>query len=92
MPGCLSPALGPPCHLVLGLLFVYMYMNFFFFFFALLSMWGGELLRYHEQAQRYVNGETFYKPYILSLVPNCYTSIIHAFLAVDLKQAVIYQE
>ena len=38
------------------------------------------------------NGETFYWLYILALLPNCYTSIVHVLLAVDLKQAVIHHE
>ena len=50
----------------------------------------GKLMRYCEQAQRY--GETFYRLYILLLIPNCYTNIVHVLLVADLKQAVIHYE
>ena len=46
-----------------------------------------QLLRFHEQTQRYVNGEILYKLHILSLIPNYHTSIAHVFLTADLKQA-----
>ena len=49
---------------------------------------GGKLIRYCKQAQKYINGETLYRPYILSLIPHCHTSIVHVLLAIDLKQAV----
>ena len=51
------------------------------------SRWG----KTHQiswTGSRYVNGETLYRLYILSLTPNCHTSIVHVFLAADLKQAV----
>ena len=48
---------------------------------------GERLLRFHEQTQRYVNGEILYKLRILSLIPSCHTSIAHVFLTADLKQA-----
>ena len=45
---------------------------------------GGKLIRSCEQTQRYVNGKTLYRPYILSLIPNGHASIVHVFLAADL--------
>lgn len=51
---------------------------------------GGQLIRYSEQAQRYVNTEIFYKLYVVSVILNCHTDIIHVLLAVDVKQAMIF--
>ena len=45
---------------------------------------------HREKAQRYVNRETFYKLYVVSVILNCHTDIIHVLLAVDLKQAMIF--
>lgn len=53
-------------------------------------MLGVELIRSSEQAERYVNEEKCNRPYILSVVPNCHTSIMHVLLAIDLKQAVLH--
>ena len=47
-------------------------------------------LRHSKQIQRYAYGETFYRPYILSLIPNCHTSTVHTLLAVNVKPAVIH--
>ena len=61
------------CPLVLGL------------FVCLAIHTGGKLIRYFEQDQRYVNGETFYRLHVLSLLPNYYANIVHLLLAAALK-------
>ena len=38
---------------------------------------GGKLIRYHEQAQRYVHREMLSRPYILSFISSCHTDIVH---------------
>lgn len=58
MPGWLLLALGPPCPLVLGLLFLHIYV-------CLVIHIGGKLIRHREQAQRYADGETFHRLFIL---------------------------
>ena len=55
---------------------------------CLVIHFGGKPTRSHEQAQGYVNGETLYGLYILSLIPHCDASTVHVLLAADLKQAV----
>ena len=50
---------------------------------------GGKLIRHNKQVQRYADAEIFYRLYVLSLIPNCHTSIVHVRLAVNLKPAVI---
>ena len=50
----------------------------------------GEPIRSQKQAQKYVNEEMFYRPYILSFISSCHTCTGHALLAVDLKQTVIH--
>lgn len=64
----LWPALVDPCPSALGLFFVYI--------FAQLSS-GKKLIRHHEQAQSYVNGGMFYRPYVLSSIPSRHTNHTH---------------
>ena len=47
---------------------------------------GGKLIRYCRQAQRYVNGKTFYRLYILSIILNCHMSIILVLSAINFSQ------
>ena len=44
----------------------------------------------HKQVQRFADGETFYRLYILTLMANYHTSIVHVLLAVNLKPAVTH--
>ena len=48
---------------------------------------GEKLIRHNKPVQRYADGETFYSLYILSIIPNCHTNIVHVLQAVDLKPA-----
>lgn len=57
--------------LVLSLLYIHLLIHL-----------GGKLIRSCEQALRYVNRESFYRAYILSLILNCHTSSIHGLLSV----------
>ena len=61
-----------------------------FFISAQLIHNRGEPIRSQKQAQKYVNEEMFYRPYILSFISSCHTCTGHALLAVDLKQTVIH--
>ena len=47
---------------------------------------GGKLIRYCKQAQRYVNGETFYRLYILSVILNCHMSIVLVLSTINFSQ------
>ena len=49
----------------------------FLFLCLVISVWG-KLIMHHEKAQRFVNRETHYRPYMLSFIPNCHTNILHA--------------
>ena len=45
----------------------------------------GNLIRYHEQAQRYTNREMLYRVYVLSFTPSCHTNIVHVLWVVNVK-------
>ena len=49
----------------------------FYLYICLVVHTGGKLIRYHEQAERYMNREMLYRPYILSFIPSCPANIVH---------------
>ena len=65
------------CPSVLGLLYIHLVIHF-----------GGKLIRSVNRLRGILMGKKIYRPYVLSLTPNCHTTIVHVLLVGELKQAV----